>query len=183
VVHPPIDVDYWTPDPNIEREDFFLYAGRLVSYKRPDLAIAAAKESGSRLDIAGAGPEVNRLRAMAGPTVRFIESPSRDELRDLYRRARALVFPGIEDFGMTLVEAQACGTPVIARAAGGALESVVDGRTGHLYADASPSGLAAVMNGWQVSRFQTDEIRANALRFSKERFAEEISDVVRTAVA
>jgi glycosyltransferase involved in cell wall biosynthesis len=180
VVHPPIDVDYWTPDPTVEREDFYLYAGRLVSYKRPDLAIAAANESGSRLDIAGTGPEAKRLRAMAGPTVRFIGNPSRDELRDLYRRTRALVFPGVEDFGMTLVEAQACGAPVLARAEGGALEIVRDGVTGVLFSGV-PADLARTLSSFEPSHLSVDEIVSNAARFRKELFEERLRACVHSS--
>ncbi|MGH2809030.1 MAG: glycosyltransferase [Actinomycetota bacterium] len=178
VVHPPIDIEYWTPDRDVAREDFYLYAGRLVSYKRPDLAIGAANESRTRLVVAGAGPEARHLRAMAGPTVSFIEAPPRDELRNLYRRARALVFPGIEDFGMTLVEAQACGAPVLAFRRGGALETVVDGVTGRLYAPGTVQDLARELRSFGPDEYSTEDIRSNALRFAPEIFAERMRAIV-----
>lgn len=172
VVHPPIDLDYWTPDASVVREDFFLYAGRLVAYKRPDIAVAAATEAGVRLVVAGSGPELKRARKLAGPTVEFVEGPTADALRDLYRRARGLVFPGVEDFGMTVVEAQACGTPVIAYAEGGALETVVDGVTGLLYRDDSVPGLTRAWAAFDPGSYDTAAIRSNAERFSPGAFAE-----------
>jgi glycosyltransferase involved in cell wall biosynthesis len=178
VVHPPIDTDYWTPDPAVEREDFFLYAGRLVAYKRPDIAVHAANRSGVRLVVAGSGPESKRLKVIAGPSVEFVESPTREALRDLYRRTRALVFPGVEDFGMTLVEAQACGAPVIARGEGGAVESVQDGVTGTLYTDPSPAALAEVLVAFVPSKLSVDDIVSNAARFRRDRFEEQMRDIV-----
>lgn len=178
VVYPPVDLDYWIPDPSVQREDFFLYAGRLVPYKRPDIAVQAATRAGVRLVVAGAGPEYKRLCSMAGPTVEFVHRPTRDALRDLYRRAQALVFPGVEDFGMILVEAQACGAPVIARAVGGALESVQDGVTGILYLDPSDDGLAKILVSFDPTAFRDDAATSNARRFSPHAFSESLRAVV-----
>ena len=180
VVHPPIDTEYWSPDPNVAREDFYLYAGRLVAYKRPDIAVQAATEAGVRLIVAGAGPLAARLRGLAGPTVEFIDNPSNERLRDLYRTTRALVFPGAEDFGMTVVEAQACGAPVLARAEGGALETVVDGVTGKLYADPSVQGLAGEMKTFDPGRYSIHDIRSNAERFTPDVFAERMRQIAAT---
>ena len=123
VVYPPIDIDRFAPAA-VTRTDEFLVAGRMVAYKRADIAVRAAIEANVGLVVAGRGPEWESLRAMAGPTVRFVESPSNAELADLMRQSRAVIHTGIEDFGMVLVEAQACGTPVMARAEGGAVETV-----------------------------------------------------------
>ena len=178
VVHPPIDTDHWSPDPTVDREDFYLYAGRLVPYKQPDIAVEAATQAGVRLVVAGAGPEAKRLRGLAGANVELVDSPSTAQLRDLYRRTRALVFPGVEDFGMTIVEAQACGAPVLARAEGGALETVVDGVTGRLYADRSVQGLATEMKTFDPGDYSTDDIRSNAERFSPELFAARMRQIL-----
>ena len=120
VVHPPVDTDHYTPDPAVEREDFYLLAGRLVPYKRPDLAVAAAARAGVRLVVAGEGRMADACRALAGPKTQFLGRVSDDEMLSLQRRARALLMPGVEDFGIVPVEAMACGTPVIAVGAGGA---------------------------------------------------------------
>lgn len=170
VIYPPVDVEFWKPSEGTERDDFFLYAGRLVHYKRPDLVIEATRRARVPLVIAGDGPELRRLQSIAHGGVRFITEANDEQLRDLYRRARALVFAGIEDFGMTLVEAQACGTPVIALAAGGALESVIDGVTGLLYSDPSPHSLAEVISRFDDREFSWADLREHVGRFSLETF-------------
>ena len=116
VVHPPVAVDFHTPDPSVAREDFFLVAGRLVPYKRPEVAVAAARAAGVRLVVAGDGRARPAVEAAAGPATEILGSVDDLTLRDLFRRCRALVFPGEEDFGIVPVEAQACGAPVIALA-------------------------------------------------------------------
>ena len=178
VVYPPIDLDYWRPDPAVPREDFFLYAGRLVPYKRPDIVVEAATKAGVRLIVAGSGPEAKRLKAQAGTGIEFVDRPSREHLRDLYRRSRALVFAGVEDFGMTLVEAQACGSPVIARAEGGALETVRDGDTGLLYPGGSVDHLKEALTTFDPSVYVTEIIRSSVERFSPEIFRERVRSIV-----
>lgn len=177
VVYPPVDTSLFTPDADTPKEDFFLYAGRLIGYKRPDLAVEAAGRAGVRLVIAGSGPELDRLRSIAGPGVEFRVQPSDEDLRDLYRRARALVFAGVEDFGMVLVEAQACGTPVIAYAAGGALEAVrPDG--GLLYDDPSVDGLTRAIGAFDPAAYDPTVIRRHAERFGADRFDAAIRHLV-----
>lgn len=178
VIYPPVDIDFWTPDSSANREDYFLYAGRLVPYKRVDIAIAAANLSGLPLVVAGSGPELVGLQRTAGPSVRFVTNPSDFELRELYRRARALVFPGVEDFGMTLVEAQACGTPVIANARGGAREAVRDGVTGVLLADSSAEGFSHALATFEPERYALSEMRAHVTAFSVQRFDRAIRELV-----
>lgn len=177
VVYPPIDTDFWTPGDEA-RNDYFLFAGRLVPYKRPDIAVRAATEAGVALVVAGAGPEAPRLKRLAGPRVRFVDSPSGEELRRLYRSARAFVFPGVEDFGMTLVEAQSCGTPVLALKRGGAMEAVVDGVTGHLYERDEVAALAEEMIGFDPGAYRSEDLRKHALGFSVSRFESEIRRLV-----
>lgn len=169
VIYPPVDLDYWTPDDE-PREDFFLLAGRLVAYKRPDIAVDAFSRSGIPLVVAGSGPMLKRLRKKAGSNVRFEVQPSRERLRDLYRRARALVHPGIEDFGIIVVEAQGCGTPVVALNRGGVKETVVDGETGHLYDDPSPVGLMLAVEEFDRMSLDEEAIVGNAQRFDHSNF-------------
>lgn len=182
VVPPPVDTQFWSPDPRLPREPFFLFAGRLVSYKRADVAVRAARLAGVGLVIAGSGPELKRLRRMGGDHVRFVENPSREALRDLFRRSQALLNPGVEDFGMTMAEAQACGTPVVARAAGGAREIVVHDRTGVLYKEASPQTLGAILREFETQAFDPEEARFNAERFAPGRFDEGVLRVVEAAL-
>jgi glycosyltransferase involved in cell wall biosynthesis len=173
VVHPPVDVAWYRPDPAVPREDFFLFAGRLVPYKRPEVAVAAARRAGVRLVVAGAGRSAPAIQRIAGPGTEFVGKVSDEVLRDLYRRCRALVFPGEEDFGIVPVEAQACGAPVLALRAGGALDSVVDGVTGTLYRasrQAHVEVLATELRRFDPDRFDPAKIRHHAGGFSQEAF-------------
>jgi glycosyltransferase involved in cell wall biosynthesis len=174
VVHPPVDVTFFTPDPGVQRDDFFLLAGRLVPYKRPLVAVAAAREAGVRLVVAGEGRLRPAVEAMAGPGIEVLGAIDDDSLRDLYRRCRALVFPGEEDFGIVPVEAQACGAPVLACASGGVLDSVVDGVTGSLYlgsgGDGEVDALADALRRFDTSRFEPRAARRHAVSFTPERF-------------
>ena len=178
VVYPPTDTDYWCPDPSVEKEDFFLLAGRLVPYKRPEIAVQAAELAGVPLVIAGSGPMLEQVRATSGDNVRVVEAPTRSELRDLYRRAKALVFPGEEDFGMTMVEAQACGAPVIALGRGGALEAVKHDVTGHLCGGGSASEFAGAMTIFESAAYGSDLMRVHAEGFSIQRFDRAIKHIV-----
>jgi glycosyltransferase involved in cell wall biosynthesis len=169
IVYPPVDTDFFRPS-GAPPEPVALVVSALVPYKRVELAIEAARLAGLPLTIAGDGPERGRLEAMAGPDVTFIGSPSDAGVRDLYNRAQVVVLPGEEDFGLVPVEAQACGRPVVALARGGALETVVDGVTGLLVAEATPQAFAGALRRVQGMAFDRDAIRAHAERFSKAAF-------------
>ena len=184
VVAPPVDTEFFTPIDQT-RDDFFLVAGRLVPYKRPEVAVAAAREAGVRLVVAGDGRARERCESVAGPDTEFIATPSRETLRDLFRRCRALLYPGVEDFGIMPVEAQACGAPVIALDAGGARDTVIDAITGVRYArTADPVGqLAAQLRDFDDRRFSPDRIRTHATTFGIERFRATIRALVDTASA
>ncbi len=182
VVYPPVDTDFFRPDGS-PAGDFVLVVSALVPYKRLELALGACQAAGTPLKVVGEGPELARLRDMAGAGVEFVGRCDDETLRGLYRRAAALLLPGEEDFGMAPVEAQACGRPVVALARGGALESVDDGVTGVLVAeptaDAFAEGLA------RVRRLETppEAIRARALRFSREQFEAGIRRAVEESLA
>lgn len=185
IIHPPVDTGFYTPAP-IERDDAFLVAGRLVPYKRVDVAIQAANRLGRRLLIAGDGRARPSLEALAGPTVEFLGPVSDVELRQLYRTCSALLFPGEEDFGIVPVEAQACGAPVIAAAAGGAIETVVDGVSGRLVDRRGSDpvhALARAMARHDPSAYQTDAVRASAERFAATRFADRFHRLLREQVS
>ena len=183
VVHPPVDAAFFTPDPAATREDFFLLAGRLTPYKQPELAVQAAVQAGVRLVVAGDGRSRAAVEAATGPGVEILGAVDDDTLRDLFRRCRALVFPGIEDFGIVPVEAQACGAPVIARGVGGALDSVVEGRTGMFFTGDGPGPLAAALSAFAPERFDPAESRRQALRFSPDRFRDRFSATVARILA
>jgi glycosyltransferase involved in cell wall biosynthesis len=177
VVYPPVDTSYWTPRPGVDG-DYFLVAGRLVAYKRAEQAILAAQLARVRLVVAGDGPELARLKRIAGAETEFVIAPDSVALRELYRGARALVVPGVEDFGMTMVEAQACGVPVIANASGGAREAVADGTTGVLLEHPGPVPLATAMARFDGDSFDPDTIRAHAEGFDVSKFDAAIERIV-----
>ena len=186
VVHPPVETTFYTPDQARVPEPFFLAVSALVPYKRLDIAIGAAARTGTTLMIVGRGPEEDRLRRLAESTaapVTFAGWLSDEEIRDLYRRCRAVLMPGVEDFGMVPVEAQACGRPVVALAAGGALDSVVDGVTGILVKDATVDAFAAAMDDASTRTFDSAAIRRHAETFGKARFQQEFRAVVETCVS
>ena len=151
IIQPPVDVDFYTPAPaQRPREDFDLIVSALVPYKRVDQAVEAANRSGRRLVVIGSGPERSRLEALAGPSVTFLGWQPDEVIRDHYRRARVLLFPGEEDFGIVPVEALACGCPVIALDRGGVAETV-DDRVGRLYAAPTTDGLLGAIEAWEAT--------------------------------
>ena len=170
VLHPPVDVQRLLDTP---RRDggYYLCFGRLVPYKRVDLAVAACSRLGRTLKVAGAGRDLDRLRAVAGPTVEFIGPVPSAAVPELMAGARALLFPGQEDFGIVPVEAQAAGTPVIAYGTGGARDSVVHGVTGLLFEPQTAAALAAAIVQFEEREWDADAARENARRFSPDRFA------------
>ena len=180
VLGPPIDTDFFTPADG-DRGDFFLWVGRMVSYKRPDVALEAAKRSGFRLVLVGTGPLEPTLRdaARGRRNIEVRGFVPRDELRDLMREARALLHPGVEDFGNILVEVQAAGTPVIALGRGGAAELVLDGRTGVLYSEPTVDGLiSAVKRFDQWTPPDAAAIRDNAMRFAASTFPDRLAEAL-----
>ena len=169
VIHPPVDVDRIRPSGR-DPEDFYLVVSRLVPYKRVDLAVAAANRLGRRLVVVGRGPELKRLRSMAGPTVELHGALPDEEVAELYARCRAVLFPGFEDFGIVPVEAQAAGRPVVAYGRGGALDTVLDGSTGVLFAEQSVESLAEAVLRLEAAPADPAACRANAERFGREHF-------------
>jgi glycosyltransferase involved in cell wall biosynthesis len=152
-------------------EDYFLVVSRLVPYKRIDLVVQAFSLLNLPLRIIGVGRDEERLRRMAGPSVRFLGWLPDGEVRVQLARCRALIFPGEEDFGITPVEAQASGRPVIAYGAGGALATIVEGSTGHYFHTQTPEALAEVVSGFRDEYFDPHAIRRHAEEFDSERFS------------
>ena len=169
IVHPPVDTTFFRPGPARPRHGCLIVSA-LVPYKRVDLAIRACAEAGASLRIVGGGPDLARLRSIAGPQVEFLGTVTDEEVRHEYRRAAAVLLPGAEDFGIAPVEAQACGCPVVALAEGGARETVVDGETGILVAESTPAAFADAIGRVHRRSFDGAATRRQALRFSRERF-------------
>lgn len=170
VVPPPVDTEFFRAAPEDFREDYYLFVGQLIPYKRPDLAVELAVRTGRDVVIAGEGPEEAALRRAAGSRVRFTGRVTREELRRLYSRARALIFPGVEDFGIVPLEAQAAGTPVVALGAGGALETVVPGKTGVFFPEPTAEALINAVEELESRDFAPEELRRHAGEFSPEKF-------------
>jgi glycosyltransferase involved in cell wall biosynthesis len=189
VVHPPVDVDRFSLADG-EDDGFYLVVSALVPYKRLDLAVHAANRLGRRLLVVGSGPEARRLRALGGPTVEFLGHRSDAEIAALYPRCRALLFPGVEDFGIVPLEAMAAGRPVIAFAAGGALETVNPPGgdrppTGLLVAAQTVDALTEAMRRLESGAvaFDPKALRARAEAFDRPRFKERMAALLDSAIA
>ena len=170
VIHPPADTDFFQPAADMPKNAEFLIVSALVPYKRIDLAIQAFNSSGETLKIVGTGPDLGKLKKMARPNIVFLGQVPAGNLRALYREARALLLPGEEDFGITALEAQACGTPVIAFGRGGALESILPGQTGLFFPELTAASLRAALDKFGGLKFNEAAIRSNAERFSRQVF-------------
>jgi len=177
VVHPPVDIP---PAPATgPREDFYLCVGYHVPYKRLDLAIDTCRQLGRQLVVIGEGPDVVRLRPRTDDSVRWLGWQEPQAIHEYYRRAAALLFPGEEDFGIVPVEAMAHGCPVIAYAVGGATETVIAGQTGVWFERQTADDLAKAMQRCEGTRFDAAGMHRHAQQFSKRRFFQEMSAVLR----
>lgn len=171
VIHPPIATERFK-SLNSPKEDYFLAAGAFVSYKRFDLAIEACKKRKCKLIIAGSGPLESHLREIAGPETTFVIAPSPDEWSELFNKAQAFIFPGVEDFGMTAIESIASGTPVIAYKKGGALDFIVEGESGLFFEKPTADSLAGALAEFEATghQFDKDTLRSFADQFSTAAF-------------
>jgi glycosyltransferase involved in cell wall biosynthesis len=166
VVYPPVDTTFYQPGTQ-PPEPHFLIVSALVPYKRIDLAIDACAHLGAPLRLIGDGPERAALERRAGPGVTFLGALAGDVLRAEYRRARAVLLPGEEDFGIVPVEAQACGTPVVALARGGALETVRQDETGVLFDEPTVSSMADALARIARCAFSPARLHQHAAQFSR----------------
>lgn len=176
VIHPPIDIERFRPKEPVEPEDWYLVVSRLVPHKWIDRAVRGATAARVPLKVIGSGRAEAELRAMAGPTIEFLGELSDAEVVDHMQRCKALILPGIEDFGMTAVEAQAAGRPVIAARGGGALETVIDGETGWHFSTTDESELVALLI--RNKEWDTDRIQSHAAGFSRQAFEGNLRRIV-----
>ena len=171
IIHPPVDTDYFSPDPSVPVGDYFLVVSRLIPYKRIDLAVQAfAHLPDKQLLVVGDGRDLAALQAAATPNVRFLGRQPRDRIRELLRGCQAFLFPGLEDFGIAPVEAMAVGRPVIAFAGGGALDTVLPGVTGELFAEQRVESLVSVLARFNHRYYDRAACRRQAEQFSVEAF-------------
>lgn len=164
-----------------EPDDYYLVVSRFVHYKRVDIAVEACNQLGKRLVVIGSGgEEEQRLRSMAGPTVEFLGRVSDEEMERWYSRAKGFLFPGIEDYGITPIEAMSAGVPVLAYGKGGALETVSDGKTGLFFHEQSPKGLAGCIERFEREgvAYTRQQIHDYSLGFSEEVFRQKMGDFI-----
>ena len=173
VVYPPVDIDKWQIAKSQKGKetkkdsDYFLVVSRLVAYKRIDLVIEAFNKLGLPLKIVGTGSQESRLKKMAGSNIEFLGQLTDQELLGYYQNCRALIFPQDEDFGLVPLEAQACGRPVIALKVGGALETVIEGKTGTFFESPNANSLIKAIKKFKMDNYQAKDCRQNAEKFSK----------------
>jgi glycosyltransferase involved in cell wall biosynthesis len=177
VIYPPVEVSRFTPPPKGERHGYVIW-GRHVPYKRFDLAIEAANRLGAQLTIAGTGPDTDRLKSLAGPTIKFVGRISDEALVKLAQTSKAFLFPNEEDFGISAAEALAAGTPVIAYKKGGALDIVQDGETGVFFEKQTVDSLVDAMKRFETMTFLPATLHRKAKRFDKGLFATKIRKIV-----
>ena len=170
VIHPPVDTGAFSIAASSELADYYLMAGELVSYKRPDLAVLAFNEMKLKLVVIGGGEMLDEIRNLAGPTVTVLGSQPFDVLKQHYARCRALIFPGEEDFGMVPVEAMASGRPVVAFGRGGATETVATGVSGVFFAEQSVEAISSAVRSLADIEIDPEKIAAHANQFGREQF-------------
>jgi len=173
IIHPPVDTGRFTPSSS--HDDYFLIVSRLIPYKRIDLAVRAFNELGLPLVIIGDGRDRDGLQALAKSNIQFLGYVPDEEIGDYFARCRAFILPGQEDFCIAPVEAQAAGRPVIAYAAGGALDTVMEGVTGAFFYDQTPEALTKVIREFDDTCYDPATIRRHAERFDKRVFKERLS--------
>ncbi len=176
VIHPPADTEKFAPGG--EDGDYFLAVCTLNPYKRADVAVEAFNQLGLPLVVVGDGPELEYLRKQASPNVKLVGKVSDEEIVNYYARCRAFIMPQEEDFGIAPLEAEACGRPVIAYRAGGALETVVDGQTGLFFDRQEPASLIDAVKRFERESFSQEACREQALRFSIDEFRRKLGEYV-----
>jgi len=182
VVHPPVDTDFFTPGPDAPGR-YDLVVSALAPYKRLDLVLNAYRGTGWPVKIVGWGPEERRLRAAAPSEVELVGCVDDDALRALYRGCRAVLMPGVEDFGIVPLEAMACGRPAVVYAEGGGPESVVAGETGLLFHEPTAAALRAAVDSLPAVRFNSATLRQKAEAGSRARFEARLKALVDKALA
>ena len=176
VIYPPVNTEYYTPEG--EKEEIYLCLSRLVQYKKVDLAVEAFNRIGKKLVVIGGGEQLDYLKSIAKPNIIFLGRQPDEVVREYYRKCKAFIFPGEEDFGITPVEAQACGTPVIAYGKGGATETVIDGITGVFFKEQTEESLIDAVDRFEKISIDSGVCRENAEKFGIERFEHQMKNYV-----
>jgi glycosyltransferase involved in cell wall biosynthesis len=182
VVYPPVRDKLFKPVSASEKEDYYLVLSRLVGYKRLDVAVEACAKMDRRLIVAGEGGDMDRLKSIAGPKAEFVGFVSEDVVPGLVARAKALLHPSLEDFGIVPCEAACAGTPTIAYGVGGAAQTVLDGRTGVLFMEQTAQSMIEAIERFEKMSFDVETLRGQGERFGEDRFRENIVRVVNGAI-
>jgi glycosyltransferase involved in cell wall biosynthesis len=176
IIYPPVNTSRFTISE--KDEGYFLILSRLLPYKRIDIAIEAFNKLCLPLKIVGTGRDMARLQKLAGPTIEFLGHLPENEMQRCLKECRAVIFPGLEDFGLVPIEAMCCGKPVIAYAGGGALETVVEGVTGNFFHKQTPDAVADAVTNFNPDKFDPQELRSHAELFDVSVFKERIKEFV-----
>lgn len=182
VIHPPVNVDNFFITPKEGRKEYFLMVGRLIAYKRHDIAIEAFNRLKLPLKIIGRGPAFERLKKIAGPTIEFLGRVPEQDLPKYYAECRGFVFPQEEDFGIVAIEAMASGRPLIAYRGGDIVEHMEDGKTGVFFDEQTPEAIVEAVRSFDESRYDPQYIRNKALCFDKEQFKATMKDYIESAL-
>jgi glycosyltransferase involved in cell wall biosynthesis len=174
VICPHADTDFFVRSPALGTGRYYLVVSAFAPYKKLDLAVRAFSKMRLPLKVVGTGQDEKKLKRLAGPTVQFVGWAKKETLRELYQDSKALIFPGVEDYGIVPLEAMACGRPVIALAAGGALETVVENRTGIFFHEPTEEALSSAVSRFERSVWDSGEIRRHAEQFSRDKYREKL---------
>ena len=178
VIHPPVAADQLAPLALKFKRNGFIITGRHAPYKGFDLAVQACTKLGLNLTVLGEGPETDSLKKMSGPTIKFKGWVNDKEKEELIAKAEGFLYPGVDDFGISAVEALAAGTPVIALEAGGALDYIVDGENGIFFAEKNTESLISAINRFRDIKFSTKAVSQSAEKFSEAQFKKKISEFI-----
>jgi glycosyltransferase involved in cell wall biosynthesis len=176
VIFPPVDISRFEVNP--QKRHGFVIAGRQTPYKRIDLAVEACTKLSLPLTVIGRGPDNARLRSLAGPTIEFLTSVPDVDMQKYFGSSEAFLFPGVDDFGVVAVEAQAAGTPLIAYKNGGALDYVTEGKTGLFFTEQSVESLCSALNEFSKYKFNYQLIRESTERFTPQIFSVELNEFI-----
>lgn len=180
VIYPPVDTDFFTPSTlyPLPSTGYYLIVSAFAPYKKVDLAVETFNKLGLPLKIIGSGQDEKKLKKIAGKNIEFLGWQNNDELRKYYQNCKAVIFPGEEDFGIVPVEAQACGKPVIAYKKGGAVETIIDNKTGVFFEEQTAESLSAAILKFESIKFVSSEIRKSAERIGRENFSKSIKNYI-----
>jgi glycosyltransferase involved in cell wall biosynthesis len=176
VIYPPVDTSFFQPQG--KKGGYFFTASRLEPYKKIDLVVETFNKLGWSLKISGVGTQLDKLKSIAKPNIEFFGRVSDEDLRKMYSESKAFIFPAEEDAGIMVLEAQACGTPVIAYRAGGSLETIIEGETGEFFDKQTVESLEIVLKNFNSSKYDRLKIRTNGLKFDKKIFQKNIKGFI-----